>query len=453
MMIFRKLPLVTVLLLSQVSVVHASGFALAEQSSSGLGNANSGGAAYSEDSSVVHFNPAGISDFGREQFDVSLHQIQPSAKFTNKGSTSATLLGNTALSGHNDDAGRNALVPNFSYVNPLTERFKFGLGISVPFGLSTKYDDTWVGRYHAVESDLKVININPAISFAITDKLAVGLGANFQYAEILLSNAIDFGALCVASFDPASCQLLNALPQQADGFVSFSGNSGDKLAFGWNWGVLFKPWEHTHIAAAYRPRIKHTFKGEADFTVPGSASFATDSGAFSDSDIEAEIILPSTFSLSFFQGTELGLDLLADITWTSWSSFDEIRIVYKNPNQPDSATTEDWQNTTRFSIGANYHINDTWTARFGMAKDQGPVSSDLTRSARLPDGDRTWLTAGLRMAFTEDVNIELAYVKVTVEKVDIERTLESSVPTMTSTLRGSYESSVDVISTQMNWRF
>ena len=67
----------------------ASGFALIEQSGSGMGNAFAGGAASAEDASIIFYNPAGMSRLSGKQIVVIGNAITPSAKFTN---TTSTLL-------------------------------------------------------------------------------------------------------------------------------------------------------------------------------------------------------------------------------------------------------------------------------------------------------------------------------------------------------------------------
>ncbi len=32
-----------------------------------------------------------------------------------------------------------------------------------PFGLKTDYDDPWIGRFRGLKSELRMINVNPAI--------------------------------------------------------------------------------------------------------------------------------------------------------------------------------------------------------------------------------------------------------------------------------------------------
>ena len=71
---------------------------------------------------------------------------------------------------------------------------KFGLGVNAPFGLAIKYDDDWVGRYHAVVSDLTVINVNPSIGLRVNDRLTIGGGLDMMLADVTLSSAVDFAA-------------------------------------------------------------------------------------------------------------------------------------------------------------------------------------------------------------------------------------------------------------------
>jgi long-chain fatty acid transport protein len=146
-------------LLAMSGAASASGFALIEQSASGLGNAYAGGAASAEDASTVYFNPAGMTNIKGSQVLVAVHAIKPSAQFSNNGSTGA--LG-TDTGG---DAGSLALVPSLYLVGDIGEQWKYGIGVSSPFGLKTEYSSSWIGRNLAIKSELKTVNINPSISY------------------------------------------------------------------------------------------------------------------------------------------------------------------------------------------------------------------------------------------------------------------------------------------------
>ncbi len=82
--------------------------------------------------------------------------------------------------GGSREGGEEAWVPSFAFKTRLDDRFDLGLAVSAPYGLSTEYDKDWIGRYHAIETDLTTIDIQPTLNYRATDRLnlAVGLRAS-----------------------------------------------------------------------------------------------------------------------------------------------------------------------------------------------------------------------------------------------------------------------------------
>ncbi|TMG81518.1 MAG: transporter, partial [Betaproteobacteria bacterium] len=137
--------------LLSLSAGHALGaaFALQEQNASGLGHAYAGGAAAAEDVSTIFYNPAGLVRLQTMQAVVAGNVICPSAKFHDNGSQAAAFQ---PLGGTGGDAGSCAVVPNLYLGIPFTDKWSFGIGVNVPFGLKTEYDSDWLGRFQAVKS-------------------------------------------------------------------------------------------------------------------------------------------------------------------------------------------------------------------------------------------------------------------------------------------------------------
>jgi long-chain fatty acid transport protein len=418
----------------------ASGFAITENSASAQGNSYAGAAAAAEDASTVWFNPAGMMKLDSNQIVVAGHFISPSSSFTNQGSTNAD---GSDLLGDNDDAGIDAFVPNFYWVTAINDEMKFGLGINAPFGLKTEYNDTWVGRYHAVTSDLKTVNFNPSLAFQLNEKLSVGVGLNVMLVDVTLTSAIDFGAL------------LNS-PGAADGFGDLEGdnlNGVDGLAYGLNMGVMYDITPKTTLGLAYRTEMDVDVEGTAKFKVPSAAAPVLSPGAFQPSGaLEASITLPQSFSVSIAHDYEV-LTVLADITWTGWSSFDELRIEYENPDQPDSVTTEDWDDTFRYSIGLDWRQSEKLTLRTGIAYDETAIPSPERRTARIPGNDRTWLSFGGTYVINPAFTVDVGYTHLFISDTKINNTFESSQPALAATLTGTYEASVDILSAQLRWNY
>lgn len=430
------------------SQAHASGFALIEFSGSGMGNAFAGGSAIAEDASTVQFNPAGMERLEGRQVSGVLHYISPKAEFHDKGSTDAF---GSSLGDVQGDGGRDAYVPNVYMVIPIDEKMKFGLGINTPFGLETDYDDDWIGRYHAVQSDVKTVNINPSISYKVDDKLSIGAGISAQYVDVTLSSAVDFGALCVAAIGQGACDLRNIHPQQDDGFAELT---GDTWSFGWNIGLLYNIDDATRLGMAYRSQVTHDVTGDANFTVPGSMrDFFNSLGTFQDTGLSASITLPDSLSLSVVHEYNDTLEVMADVTWTGWSDFKELRVKYDNPSQPDSVTTENWKDSMRYSIGASYRMDAKLKLRGGLAYDQTPVPDPEHRTPRVPGDNRIWVSIGAQYKLDPDMSIDVGYSHLFVNDTQINNTFESDIPTLQANIKGDYNASVNILSAQLNWNF
>jgi long-chain fatty acid transport protein len=410
-----------------------------------------------------------MMNFEGDQLVLAGHFIEPSADFTNDGSSLASIYtafpptNGTALSGDDDDGGQGAFVPNLYWVKTINESMKFGLGFNAPFGLAVEYDDDWVGRYHAVESDLKTININPSLAYRVNDRVVIGGGLNVVLADVILTSAIDMGSVCVAGLTPTfgfpgalgACEGSGAAPQEFDGFGDLTGDNFDDLGYGYNLGVTFAVSKQTKIGVSYRSEVEINVEGEADFTVPaGSGALDTviglSGGLFNDVDLEATVDLPASFSVSVAH-TVGKYTWLADWTRTGWSSFDELRIKYDSAVQPDTVTTEDWDDSNRYSIGLDYQYSDKMILRTGVALDETPVPSAERRTPRLPGNDRTWLSFGLTYLINPQFSVDVGYSHLFVDDAKIENEYESGFPTLTHTLEGEYEAEVDILSAQLNW--
>jgi len=418
----------------------ASGFALIEQSAGQMGQAFAGGAAIADDASTVFFNPAGLTRVPH-QFIAGAHLVDTQAKFQG---TAHALDGVTPTTGGNgNDAGGPSMVPNLYYALPLNPTTFFGLGVNAPFGLSTAYNDTWKGRYLAVDSYVATLNINPSLAFKVNDAWSVGVGLNAQYIEAKLTQQVDYGSICVAAVGLGTCSFLGLLPQQADGLAKVRGND---WSMGFNAGVLFNASEDTRIGFAYRSEVQHDLKGRGYFNNAPAAIVSASGGRFTTSDIEASLHLPQTASLSIYHDLNDRLALMADATWTGWSSFHRLRIKYDNPAQPDTTVDENWNDSMRYSIGANYRSSANLLLRAGLAFDATPIPNRTHRTPRIPGEDRVWTSLGFNYAFNPSVSLDVGYAHLFVKNPKLNYTDENGL-----NITGSYDAAVDIVSAQLNW--
>ncbi|MCH6566181.1 MAG: outer membrane protein transport protein, partial [Proteobacteria bacterium] len=120
---------------------------------------------------------------------------------------------------------------------------------------------------------------------------------------------------------------------------------------------------------------------------------------------------------------------------------------------PDTLTTENWNDTYRFSLGFDFQQSDAMIWRAGMAFDESPVPDAEHRTVRLPGNDRTWLSFGLTYMLNPNMSFDVGYSHLFIDNAPINNTLESSIPTLNATVTGEYKASVDILSAQFNWNY
>lgn len=431
--------------------VKAAGFALVEQNVSGLGNAYAGAAASAEDASTIYFNPAGMTYLRGNQLVVAGHLVSPSAKFTG---TARDPLGNVIAGGSGGDAGDASLVPNLYYSRHLPNDFAFGLGINVPFGLKTEYDAGWAGRYHAIESEVKTINVNPAIAYKAGPNLSVGVGVNIQYIEATLTQAVNSSLSCVSVVQalfpgmnvPAALATCGGFGISATTPDAYAEVEGDDWSYGYNFGLLYKVSPRSRVGFAYRSKIKQELEGDAQFS--SVHSFFTGNSLFIPTDVTADVTLPESASLSLYHDINNQWAVLADATWTHWNRFQQLLVDFDNPLQTDSLTVEDWTNSMRYSLGVNYRYDSAWLLRAGVAFDEEPIRNAQYRTPRIPGNDRTWLAVGANFRYSSNLSFDAGYAHLIVDDTSIDHTSVSA-----GSITGKYDNNVDIVSAQVNWTF
>jgi len=454
----RSLLLAPLLIAALSTTAFASGFAIIEQSVSGLGSAFSGGAAAAEDASAMYYNPATMTLIKGQQVVGGSHVIVPSAKVTISEATSAAGAINPAFAsitgGNGENAGVTGVVPNLYYVNNPGNGFAFGLGINAPFGLATKYDRTWIGRYHAVESDVMSININPALAYQVNDKLSLGAGLNVMYMKATLSSMVN-GGLAAASKGGA------ALPN-SPAFDVFVENKADSWAYGFNLGATYQLTDATRFGLAYRSEVKQELKGTTKTDVPAALAATTLPALggitadllFQNQNVNGKIDLPASASLSINHQLNQKLSLMGDVSWTDWSSFQELTLNFEGTGiagKTSTTTVEKWDDSWRFSLGSLYQFSDALTLRCGVAFDQTPIASAEHRTPRIPGEDRTWLALGAGYRFSESLRADFAYAHLFVKDSTLNLSLADNQSS--GSLVGKSENKVDIVSVQLVYAF
>jgi long-chain fatty acid transport protein len=144
--------------------------------------------------------------------------------------------------------------------------------------------------------------------------------------------------------------------------------------------------------------------------------------------------------------------VLADWTWTGWSSVQTLSITRADGAALSSVPLR-FEDTWRAGLGLNYGLNETWLVRLGTAYDKTPVQDEF-RTPRLPDTDRIWAAAGFQWRLSKTATIDLGYAHLFLDEA------ESALPNQDSAqapprgdLLGSYEAKVDILGLQLRLSF
>lgn len=437
----------------------AAGFALLEQNASSLGNAYAGAAAVAEDASTLYFNSAGLTQLKRPSLVLSVAGINVKSEFRNSGSAAA--LGQLP-GGNGGNAGGFTALPALYLGVPLTDRISGGIGVNAPFGLKTEYDSDWVGRFQAIKSEVKTTNINTALAFKLGGKVSLGVGVDYQTLDATLTKGVNYSAaiaqvlqaqLLAGAITPTQFSALLAANAGLQGTSSVKGNDS---AWGYDVGLLFNLTERTKLGLSYRSALKYSVAGNATFTAPTSANATGQtiiSGArattLADGPVTLDVELPASTRLAMTQKLGNAIELLGEVSWTQWSSIPELRV--KRPNGTTlSNTPEDWDNTVRYALGANYQVNQGLKLRVGAARDQSPVP-DSTRTPRLPDSDRTWLSAGAKVNVGKHASVDVGYTHISAKDAPLNQ--NDGNTNAYGLLLGTQEGSVDILGVQATVSF
>jgi long-chain fatty acid transport protein len=453
----------------------ASGFQLVEQNASGLGNAYAGQVAGAKDASAVYFNPANLTRIPGKQFVLSVSPIGIKTEFGDTGSTRPFLPSNppttipVPLGTNGGDAGGWVPVPN-GYVSwQAGSKWWLGLGVNAPFGLKTEWDPDFVGRFKAITSEVRTLNLNPAVAVKLSDSFSLGAGVSYQRLKATLSQSVAYGGITLGAASQVAAATGN--PAVIPGMLAQIGGpaglalegvsqvEGDTWSWGWNAGAALAIGKEGHLAASYRSRIKHDVEGDVAFG--GAPVFTTAgplgglgtalNGRFASGPVTTQIELPETVSVgASYEGERF--EVLGDWTWTGWSSIQDLAIQRADGSALSSAPLN-FQDTWRAGLGLNYALSPAWTLRLGTAYDKAPVQ-DRYRTPRLPDQDRTWAAVGFQYKVGKSGAIDFGYAHLFVKDATSDLPNQDSAGSAPSgNLVGGYTAGVNILSIQFRRSF
>ncbi len=418
---------------------YAAGFAVHEQSAASQGNAYAGIAAGGDDISSSFFNPATLARYSGIHAVGSFSVVAGQADFTPHSAT--TVFGTPITGGDGGNLIRTGYVPAFTGSWEFTPDWFLGLSVNAPYGFETEGDGGWIGRYHALGSKLRGVEIDPMVAWKAADWVSFGAGFRAMKLSARLSSNIDIGTASAAG---------GGVPLFTPGdpaFDSVASIKGDDWAYGYTLGMTLTPMPDTRIGIGYRSKMDATLRGTADFTLsPQGQALSFASGQLVDTGATAAVTTPETVTLGIEHDLSPQWTVGAEADWTRWSRFQEIRVQFDNPAQADDVTRENWKDSWFLSLGATYHPDDDWTLRAGVAYDEGVIQSGAQRGPRIPDSDRYWASLGAGYKLTEATTINAAYSHIFAPTTTIAQSVSDPNNLVRGNLNGEIDASADIVS-------
>lgn len=403
---------------------HSASFQLNETSASGLGRAFAGDAVIADDAAVLARNPAAMALFDKSTFSLVATYVDPGVDI--KGVDAPDMLGADFDVSKLDQNGvvPSAIIPAMYFINPINEKFAYGVGINANFGLKSEYNNDYAAGTIGGKTDLKTINANVSGSYRVNDNISIGLGLNVVYGEAelirhagsVLEDGVSIpGVGVVVPPVPTTAEVINM--------------SGDDFGYGWNIGVVYEINENHRFAATYRSKVELAFEG--DYTGLGSP---TELGSLT-------IDMPAGAEVSAFHQFTPQWAVHYSIMYTQWSSFEKLEAYVGD--EVVFEKQENFEDTYRFALGATYDVNQSLKLRVGIAYDQSASVEDY-RSISIPDSDRLWYSAGAtyKLSDNESIDFGISYING-----------DSVVVTEEDALLGQLPATLDPLVADKNWSF
>ena len=394
------------------STAHAAGFMLTEQSAGSLGRAYAGAGVDGTDLSGVYYNPATMVLHKGTAIQMGFVGIGLNLDYVGENGETAN--------------GRNKsqAIPHGYLVHQINDKVWFGLGMTVPFGMGTEYDDDWAGNKHGISATILTFDLNPNFAFKLSEKFSVGFGASIQYAQADLKIRKSFANV------PPITGVTEGGELSAESEID-----ADSIAWGWNMGVMWSPVENFRVGVSYRSKIKHDAEG--DFTLD-RAQFGNNSVSGNDllemsqqfGQLSPELAtqlgtLGTVLNMQSFDGyatvtapawamASVAWDvndlvsLYGTFRWTDWSSFDQLDIT-TNVDDVGGNIPNKWRDTYLGSLGMDLRLTDWWTLRGGIAYESSPIANPRTRTAIIPDADRWWFAIGSSFKWSDSFQTDVSF--------------------------------------------
>lgn len=407
----------TIITFLSFSLIYAGGFQINEHGARGMAMAGAF-TAIGGDASAVYYNPGAVVNLNSTQIMAGATLIKPNAGFRGP---------KPAIDEYKvKDKFFNPV--NFYITHSFSKDFAVGFGVNNPYGLGTFWDENWVGRFLAIDTEIRTFFFTPVVSYRVTDNLSVGAGISYAYGDVLIKRKTQL------------------LPTASEATVNLE---GDGTGIGYTAGILYQPTECLSVGVSFRSSVKFEFEGDATAEAPAQFAGLVPTGA-----ISAPLETPQnlTFGLAYKVMDELTVS--ADYQHIGWSSYDKLEVTYEEVTDPSTrviSSDRNYEDTYILRFGGEYLLSDKLALRGGLLYDNNPVLEEYAEPT-LPDSDRLGFNVGFGYSFTNNLTFDVAYLYLRFDERDINNS-EISYRDGDAPFLGVYNSSAHLFGVNFSYKF
>jgi len=368
-----------------------AGFALFEHGARAVAMGGAFGAT-ADDPTALYFNPAGIAFQKGTSMAAGVFFITESASFN----------GANPYPGDDYQVKMNSQIfypVHMYYTSEITSDLHWGVGVFNPFGLGTWWPDEYAGKYLSKRVDLKVFDINPNLSYKLSESFAVAVGVDYFLSNLNLTRSIG---------------VVNPYTQQVAEVGQVHLYTPMQGGWGWNVALLGKLGDHFSVGASFRSHVKINYSGNASFIqfTTGKADFdaivASQIPFGTEPTGETTIDYPSDarLALAWHGGKWL---VEADVMRMGWSSFKDLPITLPDYPALSSVRYEGYKDSYTYRLGTEFKSSPKWAFQLGFLYDKTPVPVESV-SPLLPDADRKGVSVGTTFAISDKTDLQIGYL-------------------------------------------
>jgi long-chain fatty acid transport protein len=355
-------------------------------------------------------------------------------------SVSGTFTQDTTFREWDSDAESEYVPHLFLQYRGANSALAYGVGVYVPYGLTSQWTDSFPGRFQALKASIATIYVQPNVSWQFHEKWSIGAGPIFGHSSVELIQALDLSEQVVGANTTFAELGISQRTEFARATLEGSAN-----AFGGHIGFFGRPTPDWSVGVRFLTPLEFEYDdADATFTqtqteiilpagnpicsqqpaICGGNPAATldvdaflqgqftGTGTLTSQGVRTKITHPAQIQGGLgFSGIQNWL-LSVDYAWTGWRRFKKLPVEFQGAASGSNRDLiEDYNNTSAIRLGAQRAFMNGAQLRLGFS-GVASAAPDETVTPLLPEQDRGYASLGGAYPVTSNLTIEGAYLRV-----------------------------------------